>query len=68
MRARASRLATEAEFYDADTKLDVDSRGTVAVRGAEVPAKVTEHATTLWDGLGPRVRAGGCCGPAGCAG
>ncbi|KPI30525.1 D-alanine--D-alanine ligase [Actinobacteria bacterium OK074] len=50
--------ATEAEFYDADTKLDVDSRGAVAVRAAELPpevlAKVTEHATTLWDGLGLR--------------
>ncbi|MFD9330020.1 ATP-grasp domain-containing protein [Streptomyces sp. NPDC060065] len=50
--------ATEAEFYDADTKLDVDSRGSVAVRAAELPpevlAKVTEYATTLWDGLGLR--------------
>ncbi|WP_405671548.1 ATP-grasp domain-containing protein [Streptomyces sp. NBC_01530] len=50
--------ATEAEFYDADTKLDVDSRGAVAVRAAElspeVLTKVTEHATTLWDGLGLR--------------
>ncbi|MGY1499636.1 D-alanine--D-alanine ligase family protein [Streptomyces sp. QTS52] len=50
--------ATEAEFYDADTKLDMDSRGTVTVRAAELPpevlAKVTEHAATLWDGLGLR--------------
>ncbi|MFJ1605529.1 ATP-grasp domain-containing protein [Streptomyces sp. NPDC088253] len=50
--------ATEAEFYDADTKLDADSKGAVAVRAAELPpealAKVTEHATTLWDGLGLR--------------
>ena len=50
--------ATEAEFYDADTKLDVDSRGAVAVRAAELPpevlAKVTAYATTLWDGLGLR--------------
>jgi D-alanine-D-alanine ligase len=50
--------ATEAEFYDADTKLDVDSRGAVAVRAAELPpevlARVTECATTLWDGLGLR--------------
>ncbi|MDQ0930803.1 D-alanine--D-alanine ligase family protein [Streptomyces turgidiscabies] len=50
--------ATEAEFYDADTKLDADSRGAVAVRAAELPpgvlAKVTEYATTLWDGLGLR--------------
>ncbi|MCZ4507384.1 ATP-grasp domain-containing protein [Streptomyces sp. ActVer] len=50
--------ATEAEFYDADTKLDVDSRGTVAVRAAELPpevlVKVTDYATALWDGLGLR--------------
>ncbi|MCT9079346.1 D-alanine--D-alanine ligase family protein [Streptomyces fulvoviolaceus] len=50
--------ATETEFYDADTKLDVDSRGAVAVRAAElspkVLAKVTEYATKLWDGLGLR--------------
>jgi D-alanine-D-alanine ligase len=50
--------ATEAEFYDADTKLDVDSRGAVAVQAAElmpeVLAKVTECATTLWEGLGLR--------------
>jgi D-alanine-D-alanine ligase len=50
--------ATEAEFYDADTKLDVESRGAVAVRAAELSpealAKVSEYATTLWDGLGLR--------------
>ncbi|QHC21384.1 D-alanine--D-alanine ligase family protein [Streptomyces sp. GS7] len=50
--------ATEADFYDADTKLDVDSRGTVAVRAAELPPevldKVNEHARTLWNGLGLR--------------
>lgn len=50
--------ATEAEFYDADTKLDVGSRGTVRVRAAdltpEVLDRVTEYARTLWDGLGLR--------------
>lgn len=48
--------ATEADFYDADTKLDVNSRGTVTVRAADLaPAvldELTEHARTLWDGLG----------------
>lgn len=50
--------ATEADFYDADTKLDVDSRNTVTVRAAELAPdvldKLTEHARTLWDGLGLR--------------
>ncbi|MFJ8535563.1 ATP-grasp domain-containing protein [Streptomyces sp. NPDC093591] len=50
--------ATEADFYDADTKLDVDSRGTVTLRVADVAPdaldKITEHAQTLWDGLGLR--------------
>ncbi|MEU6177439.1 D-alanine--D-alanine ligase family protein [Streptomyces coeruleorubidus] len=50
--------ATEAEFYDADTKLDVDSRGTVTVRAADLaPAvldEITRNARTLWDGIGLR--------------
>ncbi|MFE4969139.1 ATP-grasp domain-containing protein [Streptomyces sp. NPDC056660] len=50
--------AAEADFYDADTKLDVDSRGAVIVRAAELEPdvldKVTGHARTLWDGLGLR--------------
>ncbi|MEU2916321.1 ATP-grasp domain-containing protein [Streptomyces massasporeus] len=50
--------ATEADFYDADTKLDVDLRGAVTVRAANLaPAvldKITAHARTLWDGLGLR--------------
>ncbi|MDQ0605811.1 D-alanine-D-alanine ligase [Streptomyces canus] len=54
-------LATEAagaDFYDADTKLDVDARGAVTVRAAELEPEVldqvTGHAQTLWDGLGLR--------------
>ncbi|WP_236246433.1 ATP-grasp domain-containing protein [Streptomyces sp. CC210A] len=50
--------ATAAEFYDADTKLDVDSRGGVTVRAAELAPevldKVNKHATKLWNGLGLR--------------
>ncbi|MCP3755727.1 ATP-grasp domain-containing protein [Streptomyces sp. TBY4] len=50
--------ATDAEFYDADTKLDVDSKGGVAVRAAELTPevldKINEHATALWSGLGLR--------------
>lgn len=50
--------ATEADFYDADTKLDVDSRNTVTVRAADLAPdvldKIAEHARTLWDGLGLR--------------
>ncbi|MGY4982351.1 D-alanine--D-alanine ligase family protein [Streptomyces sp. 900105755] len=50
--------AAEADFYDADTKLDVDSRGAVIVRAAELEPhvldKVTGHVRTLWDGLGMR--------------
>ncbi|MFC9652348.1 ATP-grasp domain-containing protein [Streptomyces sp. NPDC056937] len=50
--------ANEAEFYDADTKLDIDSRGTVAVRIAdlapEVLSEITQQVKTLWDGLGLR--------------
>ncbi|MFD9936508.1 ATP-grasp domain-containing protein [Streptomyces massasporeus] len=50
--------ATEADFYDADTKLDVDLRGAVTVRAANLaPAaldKITAHARTLWNGLGLR--------------
>ena len=30
--------ATEADFYDADTKLDADSRGSVTVTAAELDA------------------------------
>jgi D-alanine-D-alanine ligase len=54
-------LATEAidaDFYDADTKLDVGSRGAVTVSAANLaPAvldKITAQARTLWDGLGLR--------------
>lgn len=50
--------ATEADFYDADTKLDVDSRNTGTVRAADLAPdvldKIAEHARTLWDGLGLR--------------
>ncbi|EST35073.1 hypothetical protein M878_07535 [Streptomyces roseochromogenus subsp. oscitans DS 12.976] len=50
--------ATEAEFYDADTKLDVDSKGTVTVRAAELAPdvldKITADVRTLWDGIGLR--------------
>jgi D-alanine-D-alanine ligase len=50
--------AGEADFYDADTKLDVDSRGAVSVRAANLaPAvldAIAEDARTLWDGLGLR--------------
>ncbi|MDO0934988.1 ATP-grasp domain-containing protein [Streptomyces sp. DG2A-72] len=50
--------AAEADFYDADTKLDVDSRGAVTVRVADLAPdvldKITGDARTLWDGLGLR--------------
>ncbi|MFF4528220.1 ATP-grasp domain-containing protein [Streptomyces sp. NPDC001407] len=50
--------ATDAEFYDADTKLDVDSKGTVAVRAAELEPvalnRIARDTRTLWDGLGLR--------------
>ncbi|EMF01272.1 ATP-grasp domain-containing protein [Streptomyces mobaraensis NBRC 13819 = DSM 40847] len=50
--------ATEAEFYDADTKLDPDSRGTVAVRAAELEPvalnRIARDTRTLWDGIGLR--------------
>ncbi|MER6492881.1 D-alanine--D-alanine ligase family protein [Streptomyces griseorubiginosus] len=50
--------AADADFYDANTKLDADSRGAVIVRAAdlepEVLSQVTEHARKLWDGLGLR--------------
>ncbi|MGW7750290.1 D-alanine--D-alanine ligase family protein [Streptomyces violaceusniger] len=50
--------ANEAEFYDADTKIDVDSRGTVTVHAAELAPDVLERITrdvrTLWDGIGLR--------------
>ncbi|MFD9687591.1 ATP-grasp domain-containing protein [Kitasatospora sp. NPDC001309] len=52
-------LATEvqqADFYDADTKLDADGRGGVSVTLADLPPSVlrtlTRHARTLWEGLG----------------
>ncbi|MFJ6695756.1 ATP-grasp domain-containing protein [Streptomyces sp. NPDC091272] len=54
-------LATEAldaEFYDADTKLDAESQGAVSVQVAdlapETVARITEHGRALWDGLGLR--------------
>ncbi|MFH8560800.1 ATP-grasp domain-containing protein [Streptomyces sp. NPDC017988] len=50
--------ATDAEFYDADTKLDVDSKGAVTVRAAEletVPLNwISRDVRTLWDGIGLR--------------
>lgn len=50
--------ATDAEFYDADTKLDADSRGAVSVRAAELEPvalnRITRDARTLWDGIGLR--------------
>ncbi|WHX24204.1 ATP-grasp domain-containing protein [Streptomyces malaysiensis subsp. malaysiensis] len=50
--------ANEAEFYDADTKIDVDSRGTVTVCAAEpapdVLDRITRDVRTLWDGIGLR--------------
>ncbi|MFD5781868.1 ATP-grasp domain-containing protein [Streptomyces sp. NPDC058220] len=50
--------ATDAEFYDADTKLDADSRGAVAVRIADLApkalSKITRQVKRLWDGLGLR--------------
>lgn len=50
--------ATEADFYDADTKLDVDSSGTVTVRAADLAPdrldEITGPARTLWEGLGLR--------------
>lgn len=51
----------DAEFYDAETKLDADSKGTVSVAPAELdPSILTRlagHAKTLWDGLGLRGQA-----------
>ncbi|MFI5617473.1 ATP-grasp domain-containing protein [Streptomyces sp. NPDC051567] len=50
--------ATEAEYYDADTKLDVDSKGAVTVRVAELEPvalnRITRDVRTLWDGIGLR--------------
>ncbi|MCI3270788.1 D-alanine--D-alanine ligase family protein [Streptomyces cylindrosporus] len=50
--------AAEADFYDAHSKLDVDSRAAVTVRAAELEPEVldqvTGHARTLWGGLGLR--------------
>ncbi|MFF5144144.1 ATP-grasp domain-containing protein [Streptomyces sp. NPDC013157] len=50
--------ATGADFYDADTKLDVDSSGTVTVRAADLAPdvldKITGDARILWDGIGLR--------------
>ncbi|MBD0746033.1 ATP-grasp domain-containing protein [Streptomyces sp. CBMA152] len=49
---------TEADFYDADTKLDADSKCSVTVRAPELKpallAEITGYATTLWDGMGLR--------------
>ncbi|WP_371791837.1 ATP-grasp domain-containing protein [Streptomyces sp. NBC_01471] len=49
---------TEADFYDADTKLDADSSGAVTVRAADLTlallAEITGYARTLWDGMGLR--------------
>lgn len=52
-------LATQvrdAEFYDADTKLDAAGEGTVTCTAAALPAPVTRAldsaARKLWDGLG----------------
>lgn len=54
-------LATEAigaEFYDAETKLDAESSGSVSVTAADLPAVVradlVQHALALWNGLGCR--------------
>ncbi|GHD58124.1 hypothetical protein GCM10010317_046860 [Streptomyces mirabilis] len=45
----------ETEFYDADTKLDIGSQGTVSVEPAEFPAHVqdlvTRYACILWEPL-----------------
>ncbi|NNN30407.1 ATP-grasp domain-containing protein [Streptomyces sp. S3(2020)] len=50
--------AAEADFYDADAKLDVASRSAATVRAAELEPevldRVTGHTRTLWDGLGLR--------------
>ncbi|WP_432198293.1 D-alanine--D-alanine ligase family protein [Streptomyces sp. bgisy027] len=50
--------AAEADFYDAETKLDVDARGAVIVRAAELEPEVLDQVTgyvrTVWDGLGLR--------------
>jgi D-alanine-D-alanine ligase len=50
--------ALDADFYDADTKLDADSQGAVSVQVAdltpETVVSITEHARTLWGGLGLR--------------
>ncbi|MFE6098988.1 ATP-grasp domain-containing protein [Streptomyces laurentii] len=47
---------TEAEFYDAGTKLDADSRGSVSVRAAELAPealeKIERDVRTLWECLG----------------
>ncbi|WP_371652880.1 MULTISPECIES: ATP-grasp domain-containing protein [unclassified Streptomyces] len=50
--------ATEADFYDADTKLDVDSRRSVIVTAVElepdVLGEIAGHTMALWQGLGLR--------------
>ncbi|MFJ5740209.1 D-alanine--D-alanine ligase family protein [Streptomyces microflavus] len=50
--------ATEAAFYDADTKLDVDARGAALVREAnlspKVRAEIARRSEVLWDRLGLR--------------
>ncbi|MFB7753806.1 hypothetical protein ACFC18_30045 [Streptomyces sp. NPDC056121] len=54
----AGHRSPRREFYDAASKLDADARGTVSVALADLPAPVldqlTQHATTLWDGLSCR--------------
>ncbi|MGW2822162.1 D-alanine--D-alanine ligase family protein [Streptomyces sp. NPDC001443] len=48
--------AAEAEFYDADTKLDADSKNNVSVHAAELAPEtlidITTDVRTLWEGLG----------------
>jgi D-alanine-D-alanine ligase len=42
----------EAEYYDADSKLDVSSQGTVSVEPAEFPIHVQDLVTCiLWEAL-----------------
>lgn len=49
--------ATDADFYDADTKLDMDPKGAVTVRAELEPValnRIARDARTLWDGTGLR--------------
>ncbi|MFD9426915.1 MULTISPECIES: ATP-grasp domain-containing protein [unclassified Streptomyces] len=49
---------TDADFYDADTKLDADSRGTVTVGAADLTpallAEINGYSKSLWEGMGLR--------------